>query len=139
MSVLWLKALHIIAVVAWMAGLLYLPRLFAYHAACEDAPGRARFCQMESRLYRRIMGPAMAAAVPLGFAVMGMGRFSGAWLWSKIALVALLVAFHVWCGRCVRQFAQDKTPHSEKTFRILNEVPAVILIAVVILVVVKPF
>ena len=139
MSVLWLKALHIIAVVAWMAGLLYLPRLFVYHAACEDAPGRARFCLMESRLYRRIMGPAMAAAVVLGFAVMGVGRFSGAWLWSKIALAALLVAFHVWCGRCVRQFARDQNPHSEKTFRIANEIPAVLLIAVVILVVVKPF
>ena len=139
MMVLWLKALHIIAAIAWMAGLLYLPRLFAYHAACEDAPGRARFCIMESRLYRRIMGPAMAATILLGFAVMGVGRFAGNWLWTKIAVVALLLAFHIWCGRCARKFARDETPRSEKFFRIVNEAPALLMVAIVILVVVKPF
>ena len=137
--VLWLKALHIIAAMAWMAGLLYLPRLFAYHAACEDAPGRARFATMESRLYRRIMGPAMGATIVLGFAVMGVGRFGGNWLWAKIALVALLFAFHIWCGRCVRAFARNENPRSEKFFRVANELPALLMVFIVILVVVKPF
>ena len=139
MTFLWLKALHIIAVIAWMAGLLYLPRLFAYHAACADAPGRERFQQMESRLYRRIMGPAMGAAILLGFAAMGAGRLGGGWLWTKIALVGVLLAFHIWCGRCVRKFARDETPHSEKFFRVANEAPAILMIAIVILVVLKPF
>ena len=139
MLLLWLKALHIISAIAWMAGLLYLPRIFAYHAACEDAPGRARFCLMESRLYRRIMGPAMAAAVVLGLAVMGAGRFGGNWLWTKIALVALMVAFHIWCGRCVRAFGRGENPRSEKFFRVANEVPAALMIFIVVLVVVKPF
>ena len=138
--ILWLKALHLIFAFAWMAGLLYLPRLFAYHAACDDAPGQARFRLMESRLLRRIMGPAMLGTLVFGFWRIGLGGLPQplTWLWIKLALVAVLVAFHIWCGRCVRAFANGNIPHSEKFFRVANEVPALLLVGIVILAVVKP-
>lgn len=130
------KSLHIIAVVSWFAGLLYLPRLFVYHAECEDEPGRQRFTLMQQRLYRRIMGPAMAASIIFGFLL--MPGFGGGWLWTKLALVAGLVAFHISCGLYIRRLAAGRAP-SARFFRIYNEIPTVILIAIVLLVVYKPF
>ena len=131
-----LKSLHIIAVVSWFAGLLYLPRLFVYHAECEDEPGRKRFTVMQRRLYRRIMGPAMAASILFGFAI--MPGFGGGWLWTKLALVALLVGFHISCGVYIRKLEAGSAP-ATRFFRIYNEIPTLILIAIVLLVVYKPF
>ena len=130
-----LKSLHIIAVVSWFAGLLYLPRLFVYHAECEDEPGKKRFTLMQQRLYRRIMGPAMAAAILFGFSI--MPGFGGAWLWIKLALVVALVGFHVSCGRYIKRLAAGNAPNS-RFFRFYNEIPTLILIAIVLLVVYKP-
>lgn len=134
-----LKSLHLIAVIAWLAGLLYLPRLFVYHAECpaDDARGRERFNLMETRLYRRIMGPAMMAAVLLGLALLGW--FSGGlWIVVKIALVVVLIAYHVWCGRQIKRLAAGGGL-SGKGYRWLNEVPAGLLVVIVLLAVFKPF
>ena len=130
-----LKSLHIIAVVSWFAGLLYLPRLFVYHVECEDEPGRKRFTLMQQRLYRRIMGPAMAASILFGFAL--MPGFGGAWLWIKLVLVVALVGFHVSCGVYIKRLAAGRAP-SSRFFRIYNEIPTLLLIAIVLLVIYKP-
>ena len=136
---LWVKALHIIAVISWMAGLLYLPRLFVYHAACDrdDASGRRRLEVMERRLYRAIMGPAMAAAVLLGLSLLYWHRVGG-WIAAKFLLVVCLIAFHVWCGRQIKALGRGGG-HSERAYRICNEVPTVLMVAIVLLVVLKPF
>ncbi len=134
---LWIKALHIIAVISWFAGLLYLPRLFVYHAASEDAVSRERFTLMERRLYRLIMGPAMAASILLGLALLGWFRIYG-WLAVKLILVVALVAFHIWCGRQIRNLAANGGLRPA-TYRLCNEIPTVLLIAIVLLVVLKPF
>jgi protoporphyrinogen IX oxidase len=139
---LWLKALHIISFVAWFAGLFYLPRLFVYHVSTEDDAGRARFKTMESKLYRLIMRPSMIATVVLGLTLL-LGRWSAfapmAWLWLKLIAVVALLGYHHYCGRLVRAFAVDQSPHTERFYRIFNEVPALLLIVIVVLVVVKPF
>ncbi len=135
MPILLLKSLHIIAVVSWFAGLLYLPRLFVYHAECEDEPGRKRFETMEQRLYKRIMGPAMAATVILGLLL--MPGHAGLWLWMKLTLVVVLVAYHISCGRFIKKLAAGTAP-SARFFRFYNEVPSLLLIAIVMLVVLKP-
>lgn len=135
---LWIKAFHIIFAVAWFAGLLYLPRLFVYHAQCEDAAGRARFALMESRLYWRIMLPAMLGAVCFGTLLLRPNL--GLWLPLKLALVAALAAFHFWCGRYIRAFAVGPgSPRGALFFRFFNEAPALLLIGIVVLAVVKPF
>lgn len=131
------KAFHIIAVVSWFAGLLYLPRLFVYHADCEDAPGRERFGVMEARLHRRIMGPAMAAAIGLGLALLAWFPVAG-WVVAKLVLVGGLVAFHVWCGRQIKALAAGRGL-TAKAYRLWNEVPTVLLVLIVLLVVLKPF
>ena len=131
-----LKSLHIIAVVSWFAGLLYLPRLFVYHAECTDQPGRQRFTIMQQRLYRRIMGPAMVASILFGFSI--MPGFGGSWLWIKLGLVGLLVAFHISCGSYIKKLAAGNNHPSGKFFRFYNEIPTLILIAIVLLVVYKP-
>jgi protoporphyrinogen IX oxidase len=139
---LWLKAFHIISLVAWFAGLFYLPRLFVYHVATEDEVGRARFKTMESKLYRVIMRPSMIATVVLGLALLAAGWSAFAptvWLWLKLTGVVALLGYHHYCGRLIRAFAADQSPHSERFYRIFNEVPALLLIAIVVLVVVKPF
>ena len=140
--VLWIKALHVIAVIAWMAGLLYLPRLFVYHS--ETAPGSAeseRFKVMERRLLRAIMGPAMGAAWILGvaLAVITEAWNMGGWFHAKFLLVIGLSALHGISGRWQRDFAQDLRPRSQRFYRIANEVPAVLMVVIVILAVVKPF
>ena len=136
---LWLKALHIIFVVAWFAGLFYLPRLFVYHAMTDDTQGRERFKVMERKLYRGIMTPSAVLACVFGFWLyLGYG-FSGGWLHAKLSVVALLVAYHLWCGKLLRDFAADRNARSHVWFRWFNEVPVVFLIAAVVLAVVKPF
>jgi protoporphyrinogen IX oxidase len=136
---LWLKSLHIIFVVAWFAGLFYLPRLFVYHAQSEDAASRERFKVMERKLYRGIMTPTMALTLIFGTWIwLGYG-FRGDWLKVKLVLVALLVAYHVWLGRMVTDFARDANRRSHVFYRWINELPLVLLAAIVILVVVKPF
>lgn len=136
---LWVKSFHIIAVVAWFAGLLYLPRLFVYHALAQDETGRARFVVMERKLYYAIMTPAAIATVVLGLVLwLGYG-IGGAWLHAKLALVALLIAYHLYCARLLRDFCAGRNRHGHVFYRWFNELPALVLIAIVILVVVKPF
>ncbi len=138
----WLKALHIIAVVCWFAGLFYLPRLFVYHAMSEDETSHARFCVMERKLYRGIMTPASLAAVALGvwMLILNPGLFaSGAWLHVKLTLAAVLIGYHHWCGGLLKRFARGENRHGHVFYRWFNEVPVLFLLAIVILVVVRPF
>ena len=136
------KSLHIIFMVTWFAGLFYLPRLFVYHAmaAPDDRVGIERFKSMERKLYRGIMTPAAALTIVFGLWLwLGYG-ITGGWLYAKLALVALLIAFHAYLGVLLRDFAQDRNRHGHVFYRWLNEIPALpILVAVVFLVVMKPF
>jgi len=137
----WLKAFHIIAVIAWMAGMLYLPRLFVYHSAADVGSIQSEtFKVMERRLLRAIMTPAMIATWLLGLwlAYQG-GWFKAPWLHAKLLLVFLLSGVHGMLSRYVKDFAVDKRRKSAKFFRIINEVPTVLMILIVILAVVKPF
>ena len=139
---LWLKALHMIGVVTWFAALFYLPRLFVYHVTTADEAGRARFRVMEDKLYRIIMRPSMLITVGFGLwiLILSWEAFAASiWLWIKLAGVVALLAYHFYCARLVRAFAADEDSHSERFYRIFNEVPALLLILIVILVVVKPF
>jgi putative membrane protein len=136
---LWLKAFHVIFMVTWFAGLFYLPRLFVYHALAYDAEGIARFQIMERKLYYGIMTPGAVLTVASGLTLwLGYG-ITGGWLHAKLALVAVLIAYHVWCGKLVRGFRDDCNPHSHVWYRWFNEVPVLLLIAIVVLVIVKPF
>lgn len=135
---LWIKALHIIFVVTWFAGLFYLPRLFVYHAMAEDAPSRERFKIMERKLYWGIMAPGALLTVVFGGWLMSYG-VNGAWLHVKLAVVALTIAYHVWCGKLLRDFARDANAKSHVWYRWFNEIPVILLAAAVVLVVVKPF
>ena len=141
MTYLWLKAFHIIAVIAWMAGMLYLPRLFVYHAGV--APGSEQsetFKLMERRLLKAIINPAMAATWLLGLTLVWLGDWHTArWLWAKLILVIVLSALHGQFVRYWRDFASDRNQHSQKFYRVINEVVTVLLVLIVILVVVKPF
>jgi putative membrane protein len=137
----WIKSFHIISVIAWMSGLLYLPRLFVYHA---DAPIRSAqsetFKIMEAKLSRIIMLPAMIATVIFGGMLAGLpGIGIQAWFHAKLLLVFGLLAYHHLLGRWRRAFAQDRNTRSARFYRMVNEIPALIMIAIVILVVVKPF
>ncbi len=137
----WVKALHVIAVISWLAGMLYLPRLFVYHCHCEPGSLQSEtFKVMERRLLRLIINPAMAATWVLGLWLAWTGfRFTGEWLHAKIAAVVLLSATHGYFARAVRQFAEDRNQKSARHWRMMNEVPTLLMIAIVILVVVKPF
>ena len=134
------KTLHIVFVVTWFAGLFYLPRLFVYHATATDAIGIERFKLMERRLLRGIMMPSMLAAIVFGLWLwLGYG-IGGKWLHAKLVLVAILVVYQGWLARTVRAFAEDRNTRSEVFYRWINEIPALpILVAVVYLVVAKPF
>ena len=135
---LYLKAFHIIFVVTWFAGLFYLPRLFVYHAMAGDAISIERFKVMERKLFWGIMTPSAVLAVGLGLWLwLGYG-YSGAWLHLKLALVVLLIAYHVWTWKAMVDFKHDRNTRSHVFYRWMNEAPVLILIAVVILVVVKP-
>jgi len=134
------KTLHIVFMVTWFAGLFYLPRLFVYHCLATDPIGIDRFKVMERKLYRGIMTPAAVLTVVFGFWLMFGYGISGGWLYAKIALVLILVAHHVWLGRLLAAFAADRNTHSDRFYRWINEIPALpILVAVVYLVVAKPF
>jgi putative membrane protein len=137
----WLKAFHVIAIIAWMAGMLYLPRLFVYH--CEATPGSRQsdtFKTMERRLLNAIMTPAMVASWALGLWLVWWGVwYAAGWLHAKVLLVLLLSGAHGFLARCVREFAADRNRRSQKFYRIINEVPAILMIGIVILAVVKPF
>ena len=136
---LWIKSIHIIFMVAWFAGLFYLPRLFVYHAMTEDTPGRERLKTMERRLYNGIMAPGAVLTIVFGtWLWLGYG-ITGGWLHVKLALVAVLIAYHLWCGKLLRDFRHERNIHDHVWYRWFNEFPTVILIAVVILTVVKPF
>jgi len=139
---LWIKAFHIFGVVCWFAGVFYLPRLFVYHAMAEDAVGIERFKVMERKLYRGIMTPSAVFAVVFGLwlLVLGWEVYSQAlWLWIKLVLVALLIGYHVWCGRIIIQFANDANRRSHKFYRVFNEMPIFVLLGAIILAVVRPF
>jgi putative membrane protein len=137
--VLWLKAFHVVFVVTWFAGLFYLPRLFLYHAAATDSIGRERFVLMERRLFV-IMTSGMALAFVFGIAMVALtpGYLSVGWLRVKLVLVALLVVYHFWCRRLMRDLEKGGRIRSQRWYRLFNEIPGVLLIAIVVLAVVKP-
>jgi putative membrane protein len=136
---LWVKAFHVVFMVTWFAGLFYLPRLFVYHAMAEDRPGIERFKLMERRLYYGIMTPGAVLTVAFGLWLwLGYG-LTGGWLHAKLVLVAALIGYHLWCGKLLADFRADRNRRSHVWYRWFNEVPTVLLIAVVILAVVKPF
>ena len=138
---LWVKALHVIAVIAWMAGMLYLPRLYVYH--CAAAPGSAQsetFKVMERRLLRAIINPAMILAWVLGLALVAhLDAWGEAWMHAKFACVIALSTLHGFFARWRRQFDRDDNRHEARFYRLMNEVPTVLMVAIVVLVVVKPF
>jgi len=142
MLYLWVKAFHIVSVICWFAGLFYLPRLFVYHAQSEDSTSQARFSVMERKLYRAIMGPAMIATLIFGGWLIALNPsvFSqGAWIHAKLTLVAVLIGYHHMCGAQVKRFARGENTRSHVFYRWFNEVPVLLLLAIVILVVVRPF
>ena len=135
---LWVKAFHVIFMVTWFAGLFYLPRLFVYHAMSDDTPSIERFKIMERKLFYGIMTPGGVLTVLFGLWLwLGYG-ISGVWLHIKLALVLVLIAYHVHCGKLVRDFKSDRNTRSHVFYRWFNEFPVLILVAIVILVIVKP-
>jgi putative membrane protein len=137
---LWIKSLHIIAMVTWFAGLFYLPRLFVYHALTRDAIGSERFKTMERKLYVGIMTPGAVLTIASGLWLwLGYG-IGGDWLYAKLALVLILIAHHVWLGKLMVDFRHDRNQHGDVFYRWINEIPALpVLIGIVLLVVLKPF
>lgn len=136
---LWVKAFHVVFMVTWFAGLFYLPRLFVYHALAEDEIGKARFKVMERKLYYGIMTPGAIMTVALGLWLwLGYG-IGGGWLHAKAVLVGVLIAYHIWCGALLADFEHDRNRHGHVFYRWFNEVPVVFLIAIVLLVELKPF
>lgn len=138
----WLKALHLIFMVTWFAGLFYLPRLFVYHAMTEDAAGRERFKLMERKLFFGIMTPGAVLTVAFGLWQLALQWESYAragWMHAKLVLVLVLIAYHLYCGRLLNDFKHDRNRHSHVFYRWFNEFPVLILVAVTVLVVVKPF
>jgi protoporphyrinogen IX oxidase len=139
----WVKALHIVAVVAWMAGLLYLPRLYVYHAGVPPGSNRAAMLAiMERRLLRGIMLPAVVMTYGFGIALAatpGVVDWQRGWIWAKLALVGVLTGFHVMLAWWRRDFASGRFTHTPRFYRIVNELPTLLLIAIVLLVVAKPF
>jgi protoporphyrinogen IX oxidase len=139
----WIKSAHIVSIVAWMAALLYLPRLFVYHATVPIGSDQsAIFKTMERRLQNAIMTPSMIASWSFGLllaATPGVVDWHRGWIWAKLVLVVALTSFHAVLARWRRAFAEDRRRHSSRFFRMVNELPTVVLIAIVILVVVKPF
>ena len=139
----WIKSFHIVSMVAWMAALLYLPRLFVYHSMAPVGSNRsATFKVMERRLERGIMTPAMIATWCFGLGLAGtpgvVDWYMG-WIWAKLVIVVALTLFHFFLVRCREDFSADSNRHSTRFFRMINELPTVALIAIVVLVVVKPF
>ncbi|MEY3747072.1 MAG: hypothetical protein RL194_531 [Pseudomonadota bacterium] len=140
----WLESFHIIFMVTWFAGLFYLPRLYVYHAMCDindpaDASSIARFKVMERKLFWGIMTPGAIITIALGITLWLTYGFSGGWLLTKQALVAGLVIYHIYCGKLLVDFKHDRNKHSHVYYRWFNEIPVVALIAIVLLVVFKPY
>ena len=136
---LWIKSFHIIFMVTWFAGLFYLPRLFVYHAMSEDTASRERFKIMERKLFFGIMTPGAMLTIVFGLWLwLGYG-FYGGWLYAKLALVAVLVVYHGYCGKLMIDFKQDRNRHGHVFYRWLNELPVVVLIAIILLVELQPF
>lgn len=138
MLYLWLKSLHIIFMVTWFAGLFYLPRLFVYHALSDDAISRERFKVMERKLFYGIMTPGAVLTLIFGLWLWWSQGFSGLWLVLKLGLVLILVVYHIYCGMLLADFKHDRNRHGHVFYRWLNELPILLLIAVVLLVVFKP-
>lgn len=144
---LWIKAFHIIAVICWFAAIFYLPRLFVYHAMLEDKHGEdksssERFKVMQRKLYRGIMTPSMIATIVLGGWLLSFNLdyyLSQGWVHAKLTLIVLLVVYHLYCGHLMRQFRDDENTRSHKFYRVFNEIPVFMLVAIVILAVVRPF
>jgi len=137
--VLWVKSLHVVFMVTWFAGLFYLPRLFVYHAMAQDSISIERFKVMERKLFYGIMTPGAVLTIVFGLWLwLGYG-IAGAWLHAKLALVAVLIGYHLYCGKLVADFKHGRNRRGHVYFRWFNELPVLILVAVVILVIVKPF
>lgn len=140
---LWLKALHIIFVVTWFAGLFYLPRLFVYHTeVSKENPMYQRFCVMEHKLFWAIMTPSAILTVLFGGGLLTYWHHAltqSGWLHTKILLVAFLIVYHIFCWRHMKNFKQQNNQKTHVYYRIFNEIPAVILVMIVFLVVLKPF
>ncbi|KAA8978008.1 MULTISPECIES: protoporphyrinogen oxidase HemJ [Gammaproteobacteria] len=139
---LWIKAFHLMAMVTWFAGIFYLPRLFVYHAMTEDEPGRERFRTMERKLYRGIMNPSMIATLIFGTWLIALNPeyyLQQGWLHIKLLLIAVLVAYHLWCGHFVRLFRDDRNTRGHIFFRWINEAPVLLLVAIILLAVLRPF
>ncbi|MEN8260299.1 MAG: protoporphyrinogen oxidase HemJ [Pseudomonadota bacterium] len=140
---LWLKALHLIFMVTWFAGLFYLPRLFVYHAMSVDELSIERFKVMERKLYYGIMTPGML--LTFGFGIWMLVDYAWAiyggtgWLYAKLAMLGLLIVYHIYCGAKLKDFKLDKNKHSHVFYRWINEIPVLLLFAIIILAVVKPF
>ena len=137
---LWLKAFHVISMVTWFAGLFYLPRLFVYHADAQDPVSTERFGIMERRLFA-IMSVGAAATLVFGVAMLAAAPayLAMGWLHAKLALVALLIAYHLYCYKFMRDFVRNRNANTARWYRAFNEVPSLLLIGIVILAVVKPF
>jgi putative membrane protein len=138
---LWVKAFHVISVIAWMAGMLYLPRLFVYHCRAETGSAQSEtFKIMERRLLKAIMNPAMIATWALGLALVFLGKlWWEPWVHTKLILLLGLTVVHIGTGRWRRAFDEDRNQHSERFYRIANEVPAILMVGIVILAVIKPW
>lgn len=140
-NMLWIKAFHIIAMVAWFAAIFYLPRLYVYHAQATDPVSIDRFKIMERRLYYGIMTPSAIITLALGLWLMSFnfqGYLAARWFEAKLVLVVFLLAYHLYTGHLRKQFARDKNTHTPLFYRIFNEIPVLLLIGIVVLVVVKP-
>jgi putative membrane protein len=140
---LWIKALHIIFLTTWFAGLFYLPRLFVYHAMASDTPSLERFCVMERKLFWGIMTPGCILSVVFGLIMLQTYAWAAyknsGWLHAKLFSVGLLLIYHVFCGKLLADFKHGRNVRSHVWFRFFNEIPVLFLVAIVILVVVKPF
>ncbi|KZM51201.1 protoporphyrinogen oxidase HemJ [Labrenzia sp. OB1] len=138
---LWIKSLHVIAIIAWMAGMLYLPRLFVYHAESEvGSPQSETFKVMERRLLKAIINPSMTVAWILGlWMAYELDAWRDGWFHAKLTLVIVMSGLHGYLSRCVKTFAKDENTRTARFYRVLNEVPTVLMIGIVILVIGKPF
>ena len=139
---LWIKAWHVIFMVTWFAGLFYLPRLFVYHAMADDPIGNERFKIMERKLFWGIATPGGVLTLVFGLWMLSLnweGYMAAGWMNAKLVLIVLLVGYHIWCGRLMMDFKHDRNHKSHVWFRWFNEAPVLVLVAVIILVIVKPF
>lgn len=139
----WIKAFHVLAVISWMAAMLYLPRLFVNHAGLEASSQASELLKgMEDRLYRLIMNPAMLAALAAGVVLAILGGpaiWSSLWFWVKVAFLGVLLGFHGYCTRWLRAFARDENQHEARFYRYMNEIPTLAMIVIVVMVIVRPF